>query len=88
MVDVVVLLSGRGWRGRSGGVPVLVIQTVDTHLIEILDHHLVNDAVVPDKRLSVSGHVVALRTFVDETFLIRNAITHPVLEMCITKMTK
>ena len=66
---------------------MFIIQTVDTHLIEIFDHHLVDDPIVSDKGLSVSGHMVALWTFVDQTFLIRNTIAHSVLEMCITQMT-
>ena len=67
---------------------MLIIQIVDPHLVEVLDNHLVNDTVVSHKRLPVSCHMIALWTFVDQTFLIRNTIAHPVLEMCVTKMTK
>ena len=59
---------------------------MDTHLVQVLDHHLVHDSVMANKRLSVPCHMVALRALVDETFLIRNPVAHPVLEVRVTEM--
>ena len=64
----------------------LVVKSVDTHLVQVLDHHLVDDSVMANKRLSVPCHMVALRTLVDETFLIGNPVAHPVLEVRVTEM--
>ena len=67
---------------------MFIIQIVDAHLVEVLDHHLVDNPVVSHKALPVPGHVVALRTLVDEALLVRDAITHPVLEVSVAQMTQ
>ena len=67
---------------------MLIIQIVDSHLVEILDHHLVDDPVVPHEALPVPGHVVALRTLVDEPLLVRDAVTHPVLEVSVAQVAE
>ena len=67
---------------------MLIIQIVDPHLVEILDHHLVDNPVMPHEALPVPGHVVALWTLVDEPLLVRDAVTHPVLEVSVAKMTE
>ena len=62
---------------------MLIIQIVDPHLIEIFDHHLVDNPVMSHEALPVPGHVVALWTLVDEPLLVRDAVTHPVLEVSV-----
>ena len=61
---------------------------MNTNLIEILDDHLVDNAIVPHKRLSVSGHMVALRTLIDESLCLWHVVAHPVLEMSVTEVSQ
>ena len=67
---------------------MLIIQIVNSHLVEILDHHLVHDPVVPHEALSVPGHVITLWTLVDQPLLVRDAVTHPVLEVSVAEMAE
>ena len=39
-----------------------------------------------NKRLSIPCNMVALWTLVDEPFLIRNSVAHPVLEVCVAEV--
>ena len=67
---------------------LVIVKTVDAHLIEILDDHFVYNAVVPHKRLSVPGHLGTLGTMVDQALSVGHVITHPILEVGVRQVAQ